>query len=227
MSIAEPIPVALPVENVPAKASLDFEEILLEAQRKHELTLDKHTTVSGFLDNTLDVVFHVAILFTALVLLLQFVIAPLSKENLTSHVTDGLKESLEAIELTETQKKVIRAGAPALQSMYRMSARPSPEVTANNNWLFTYAHTVSIFLFLLFGVMVWAFFRLLKSGVAGKPTLKVLRSNLLLIFPAILVAEYTFFTLIAVNMPPMKPSEVSVMLHEITEQRQPRVSVTL
>lgn len=215
------------VEAVVMKNPLDFEDILVEAQRKHELKLDEYTTVSGFLDNTLDVVFHVGILFTALVLLLQFVISPLTKENLTSHVTDGLTESLATIELTDTQKKIIRAGAPALQSMYRMSERPSPEVVTNNNWLFTYAHTVSIFLFLLFGVMVWAFFRLLKSGVAGGPTLKVLRSNLLLIFPAILVAEYTFFKLIAVKMPPMLPSDVSVMLQEITEQRQPRVSVTL
>ena len=158
---------------IPMKDPLDMNVMIDIAQRKHELTLDKHTTVSGFLDNTLDVVFHVAILFTALVLLLQFIVAPLYKENLTSHVTDGLKQSLNAVELTEHQKKVIRAGAPALQSMYRMSAEPSPEVSANNTWLFTYAHTISIFLFLLFGVMVWAFFRLLKSGVAGKPTLKV------------------------------------------------------
>ena len=59
-----------------------------------ELVVDKHTTLKGFLNNTLDVVFHVAILFTALVLLLQFIIAPLYTEHLTDTVTANLSTAI-------------------------------------------------------------------------------------------------------------------------------------
>jgi hypothetical protein len=193
-----------------------------------KIMTDKHTTLTGFLDNTLDVVFHVAILFTALVLLLQFIIAPLYTAHLTDNVTGSLDAAMHAnLKLTTSQKNAVRAAAPALQAMYRMSAEPSPEVATNNNWLFTYAHTVSIFLFLIFGIMVWAFFRLLKSGNVAGPTIKVLRNNLLLIFPAILMAEYAFFVIIASKMPPMLPSDVLTMLQEIVQLRLPAVSVTL
>ena len=190
--------------------------------------VDQHTTLAGFLDNTLDVVFHVAILFTALVLLLQLIIAPLYTAHLTDNVTGSLEKAMYAnLQLTTSQKQTVRAAAPALQVMYRMSDQPSPDVTTNNDTLFTYAHTVSIFLFLLFGIMVWAFFRLLKSRQAAAPTIKVLRNNLLLIFPAILVAEYMFFAIIASKMPPMLPSDVLTMLQEIVQLRQPAVSVRM
>lgn len=203
---------------------------LLDIVDKKGMTnmVDKHTTLTGFLDNTLDVVFHVAILFTALVLLLQFIIAPLYTAHLTDNVTGNLEKAMNAnLRLTNSQKQTVRAAAPALQVMYRMSDQPSPDVTTNNDWLFTYAHTVSIFLFLLFGIMVWAFFRLLKSRQAAGPTIKVLRNNLLLIFPAILVAEYMFFAIIASKMPPMLPSDVLTMLQEIVQLRQPAVSVRM
>lgn len=200
----------------------------LGTEKGLKIMTDKHTTLTGFLDNTLDVVFHVAILFTALVLLLQFIVGPLTTETMTDNVTTGLQTAMRAnLKLTTSQKNAVRAAAPALQAMYRLSAEPSPEVTNNNNWLFTYAHTVSIFLFLIFGIMVWAFFRLLKSGNMAGPTIKVLRNNLLLIFPAILVAEFVFFKLIAVKMPPMLPSDLLTMLQEIVQLRKPAVSVTL
>jgi len=196
------------------------------ARRGLSVALNGATPLGSFLDNTLDVVFHVAVLFTALVLLLQFVIAPLSRDSLTNTIAEQLRETIRSnLQLTHDEKKVVQASEPALQALYRISAQPSEEVQANNAWLFTYAHSVAIALFLLFGVLAWVFFRLFNAGLAGKPTLKVLRSNLLLIFPAILVAELMFFEIIATKMPPAVPSDLVAMMQDIFNAHRKDVTV--
>lgn len=203
-------------------SEVELAALLAQADKQDVVPkIDPDTKLTDFLGNTLDVVFHVGILYTALVVLLQFIIAPLYTETLTDNVTDSLESAMDAnLTLDPTQQQALQIAAPGLQVVYRLTNRPAPEVTMNNNWLFSYAHSISVAIFLLFGVIVWVFFRLLKSATAGRPTLKVLRSNLLLIFPAILIAEYAFFKMIAVNMPPMLPSDVIRMIQEILEQRK-------
>jgi hypothetical protein len=47
-----------------------------------------------------------------------------------------------------------------------------------------------------------------------------------LIFPAILIAEYAFFTTIGSKVQPMLPSDVLTMIQEVLQKRSPRVTVS-
>ena len=103
-------------------------------------------------------------------------------------------------------------GGGSAQVIYRIS----DSVQINNNWIWRYTHTISIFLILAFIFLVWIMRRaILMTTLAGAPaarhtwtpTANVLKNNLLLIFPAILIAEGGFFELVAKKYIPVLPSQ--------------------
>ena len=179
--------------------------------------VSKQANVAHFVEQTLDVVFHVFILFTALCALLQFIIGPVY----TSVMQNQVKKTLNSIQLpplSPTQELALYKARPLLEAMQRMNSKPSEHVQTNNQWLFTYAHTISIMLFVLFLVLIWVLRKMLGTKT-WTPTTNVLKNNLLLIFPAILIAEFAFFEIIAMKFVPLYPSDFITMFGSILQLR--------
>ena len=165
---------------------LELQDVINRATlNKVRLTV-QNTPLLHFVEDSLDISFHVAILFTALVLLLQFIIGPMYTEALTTQVTTAIDETMAAVQIDDNNKKVLHYSNPVLSVVRRMADKPSADVEVNNHWLFTYSHVISIALFLLFGSMLWVMRRILGTTFMARPTRKVFLENLLLIFPAIL-----------------------------------------
>ena len=178
--------------------------------------------VTHFAEETLDVVFHIFIIFTALCGLLEFVIGP----TYSRVMQDLLRTTIGQIEvppLSPTQEVALIQAQPALKVLQRMCQKPDRQVQTNNHWLFVYAHTISVMLLLIFLLIMWLLRKMI--GVkAATPTTNVLKNNLLLIFPAILVAEFAFFQMIAINFVPLSPSDFvqlfrGILYERVREQR--------
>jgi hypothetical protein len=194
---------------------LDLHDVVNRASQGNVRLTAKHQPLMHFIEDSLDISFHIAILFTALVLLLQFIIGPMYTAALTTQVTVAVGDALASAKLDAHSRQLLQISNPVLSVVRRMAEKPSAEVTINNNWLFTYGHVLSIALFVLFGSMLWVLRRVFGGAYMARPTRKVLLENLLLIFPAILVAEYAFFVIIASKYVPMTPSELMHMLADI------------
>lgn len=188
-----------------------------KANMSHQAFVNKQAHVTHFVEEVLDVVFHVFILFTALCALLQFIIGP----TYTQVMQDQVRTTMQSIELpplSPSQELALYHARPVLEALQRMNAKPSEHVVTNNHWLFVYAHTISIMLLLLFLVLIWVLRKMLGAK-AGTPTTNVLKNNLLLIFPAILIAEFAFFEMIAMKFVPLYPSDFIKMFGNILHLR--------
>ena len=102
--------------------------------------------------------------------------------------------------------------------------RESQHVKVNNDWIWRYAHTISILLFLGFIALVWIMRKSMElTSNQGyqiwTPTTNVLKNNLLLIFPAILIAEGGFFEIVAKKFIPIMPSDFLRLFSEILLSR--------
>ena len=102
--------------------------------------------------------------------------------------------------------------------------RESQHVQVNNNWIWRYAHTISILLFLGFIALVWIMRTSMElTSDQGyqiwTPTTNVLKNNLLLIFPAIIIAEGGFFEVVAKKFIPILPSDFLRLFSEILRSR--------
>ena len=182
--------------------------------------VNKQAHVTHFVEEVLDVVFHVFILFTALCALLQFIIGP----TYTQVMQDQVRTTMNKINLPPrppSQELALYQARPVLEALQRMNAKPSQHVSTNNHWLFVYAHTISIMLLLLFLVLIWVLRKMLGAK-AGTPTTNVLKNNLLLVFPAILIAEFAFFELIAMKFVPLCPSDFINMFGNVLQLRMAR-----
>ena len=125
---------------------------------------DQQESIIHFVEDSLDIVFHVATLFTALVLMLKVVIAPLYTNSITGTIQELIVEQLtHAREKlgTENIRDTLTLFRPMLEAQVRANAMPSLDVEVNNRWLFTYAFTLCAVLFLFFGFMLWLLRRLL------------------------------------------------------------------
>lgn len=166
---------------------------------------------------TLNIVFHVFILFLALTLLYIIVVAPLENQSLTNQVEDeihsGLSTGLRNLETKcsagnpNCVRDVLRKLAPSLQKVRNLYAGEDPTRKAHNQSVLNFAWAVVAALGLAFvvSVMILAF----GSGVSmGKPVATIIFENLI-IFAIIGIAEFTFFKLVAAKFIPVQPSTVS------------------
>ena len=176
----------------------------------------KQAHAAHFVEETLDVVFHIFILFTALCGLLQFIIGPTYTRVMEQQV-DSILQSM-IFDLTLQQKEELVRATPLLETIQRISQREATYSTSNNQWLFIYGHTISVLLFVLFLVLIWVL-NMMLGAKTWDPTTNVLRNNLLLIFPAILIAEFSFFEIIAMHYSPLLPSDFLQMFGSILEER--------
>ena len=181
-----------------------------------EAFAQKQASATHFVEETLDIIFHIFVLFTALCGLLQFVIGPTYTRVMRQHI-DTLIQNI-PLDLTPQQQISLDRLRPMLKTLQKINASRSVYDTDNNTWLFTYAHTISILLFLAFLVLIWVLRKMLGAKT-WTPTTKVLRNNLLLIFPAILIAEFSFFELIAMHYSPLLPRDFLKMFSNILEIR--------
>ena len=109
----------------------------------------------------------------------------------------------------------------------RVLYRTSEQVRVNNDWIWRYAHTISVFLFLAFIFLVWIMKKSIDLTTSDTntqqiwtPTSNVLKNNLLLIFPAILLAEGGFFEIVAKKYIPILPSDFVSIFAEILSEKE-------
>ena len=169
-----------------------------------------------FVEETLDVVFHIFILFTALCGLLQFIIGPTYTRVMEQQV-DSILQNMN-FNLTDKQRMALIQASPMLETVQRINRQRAPFSVSNNQWLFIHGHTISALLFILFLVLIWVL-NMMLGAKTWTPTTNVLKNNLLLIFPAILIAEFSFFEIIAMHYSPLLPSDFLNMFGSILEER--------
>lgn len=160
---------------------------------------------------TLNIIFHVFVLYAALTMLYKTVIAPLEAKTLQSELEDKLTEGIDhAFEkLTPEQsanvEAALRVSMPVLQKVRDLNNVADIEREAGNRRVFDTAYGIIGMLFLTF-VIVVAILAASKVRI-WKHVMHILFENLI-IFAIIGGAEYTFFTLIAKKFVPVMPSQL-------------------
>lgn len=161
---------------------------------------------------TLNVIFHVFVLFIALTVLYITVIAPLESKTLQKEVDEKLQASIrEAFQNADpdTRKKLHEGLAFARPQLERLSKRydgEDPCRVAHNKSVFASAWGIVMVLGLVWVVTIAV---LAASGVSmGKPVAHIVFENLI-IFAIVGGVEFAFFKLVASKFVPVMPSQLA------------------
>lgn len=159
---------------------------------------------------SLNVVFHVLVLFIALTLLYIFVVGPEERHSLQkqfdNQVEDALVQGLTAADGDGSVTRAVRSATPALQVLQATYARDD-EATKQHNWgVFAVAFGVIGVLAAIF-VAVVCFLRF-GAGIPMASVVAHIGFENLVLFAVIGVAEYMFFKLVASTYIPIMPSSM-------------------
>ena len=204
-------------------ASKGINRLLLHLQQKLniEAQIDGHTAFS------INVVFHVLVLFTALTLLFKFVISPTEVDALQGNVNSLLSQNMATVlangntASNNTLKPLLQTLQPELEFLSSTYQGSSDAVRIQNQWIFGAA-------FFIIGILVAVLLTMLltlrtscrgntsKLMLSGWPP-GILLENFL-IFMVIGGAEYGFFSLVASKYVPVMPSEILTDVITYTKQ---------
>lgn len=222
--MASVTPSAVPdVSELKKSASKGINKLLLHLQQKLniEAQIDGHTAFS------VNVVFHVLVLFTALTLLFKFVVSPTEVDALQGNVNNLISQNLSGVLATGNTtsngalKPLLQALEPELQVLATTYEGPSDAVRIQNQWIFGAAYfiigiLVAVLLTMLLTLRTSCRGNTSKLMVSAWPP-GILLENLL-IFAVIGGAEYGFFSLVASKFVPVMPSEILTDVISYTKQ---------
>ena len=222
--MASVTPSAVPdVAELKKSASKGINKLLLHLQQKLniEAQIDGHTAFS------VNVVFHVLVLFTALTLLFKFVVSPTEVDALQGNVNNLISQNLSGVLATGNTtskgalKPLLQALEPELQVLATTYEGPSDAVRIQNQWIFGAAYfiigiLVAVLLTMLLTLRTSCRGNTSKLMVSAWPP-GILLENLL-IFAVIGGAEYGFFSLVASKFVPVMPSEILTDVISYTKQ---------
>lgn len=222
--MASVTPSAVPdVSELKKSASKGINKLLLHLQQKLniEAQIDGHTAFS------VNVVFHVLVLFTALTLLFKFVVSPTEVDALQGNVNNLISQNLSSVLATGNTtsngalKPLLQALEPELQVLATTYEGPSDAVRIQNQWIFGAAYfiigiLVAVLLTMLLTLRTSCRGNTTKLMVSAWPP-GILLENLL-IFAVIGGAEYGFFSLVASKFVPVMPSEILTDVISYTKQ---------
>ena len=222
--MASVTPSAVPdVAELKKSASKGINKLLLHLQQKLniEAQIDGHTAFS------VNVVFHVLVLFTALTLLFKFVVSPTEVDALQGNVNNLISQNLSGVLATGNTtskgalKPLLQALEPELQVLATTYEGPSDAVRIQNQWIFGAAYfiigiLVAVLLTMLLTLRTSCRGNTSKLMVSAWPP-GILLENLL-IFAVIGGAEYGFFSLVASKFVPVLPSEILTDVISYTKQ---------
>lgn len=222
--MASVTPSAVPdVAELKKSASKGINKLLLHLQQKLniEAQIDHHTAFS------VNVVFHVLVLFTALTLLFKFIISPTEVDALQGNVNNLISGNLPGVLATgntssgNALKPLLQALEPELEVLASTYSGPSDAVRLQNQWIFGAAYfiigiLVAVLLTMLLTLRTSCRGNTTKLMVSAWPP-GILLENLL-IFAVIGGAEYGFFSLVASKYVPVMPSEILKDVISYTKQ---------
>jgi len=204
-------------------ASKGINRLLLHLQQKLniEAQIDGHTAFS------VNVVFHVLVLFTALTLLFKFIVSPTEVDALQGNVNNLLSQNMATVlangntASNNTLKPLLQTLQPELEVLAGTYQGPSDAVRIQNQWIFGAAYFI---IGILVAVLLTMLLTLRTScrGNTSKLMLSAWPPGILLenflIFMVIGGAEYGFFSLVASKYVPVMPSEILTDVITYTKQ---------
>lgn len=161
---------------------------------------------------TLNILFHVLVLFTALTVLYITVVAPMESQSLQKEVDTSVQSAIRTAydkQAPATQQQLqqgLNFAMPALLKLRKRYAGDDPCRVAHNKTVLAQAWTIVGLLAVVFVVAVAV---LAASGVSmGRPVAHIIFENLI-IFAVVGVVEFMFFKLVASKFIPVMPSEIT------------------
>lgn len=156
---------------------------------------------------------HVLILTTFLVVFFKYYVTKLEKAAIQHELEKAIKNELPAVfrQADSASGNAFKAAVQGMKSsglfdtMKNTYAMEDPEVTIHNKGLFTSSFIVIIALFLLTALAVFILYKVSNLDIHF---LSLLRENAIL-FIGIGIAEFMFFTKIALHYIPAPPSYMS------------------
>lgn len=176
----------------------------------------------------INVAVHVVILATILSLFFMFYISKVAQQVLNTEIINNMDSGIDALNQNVvqrlpqaklnmiTQKMNKFQGSPeVLQTLRKIYSQPDPVITVHNNWLFKTIKMSDGFLYVILGLTL---FLIMKNCNKNIPLKEILIVNAIT-FTFVGIVEYMFFTHVAMNFVPTKPSMIAdVFINELQKK---------